>query len=117
MEGEGDFQLGPLLPDAQPFDQTSISLVIGLLEIIEEPPPLPYQHEKPPAGVVILDMDLEMLREVIDALTEQGDLNLRGARIGLMESELLNQLFPRLLSDPHLSSVHHLSFFFYLPNF
>ena len=81
-------------------------------EIVEKPPPLAYQLEETPAGVVILDMDLEVLREVIDALTEQSDLNLRGARIGLMESELPNYFFPLRLSNPHLSSVHLLSCFF-----
>jgi hypothetical protein len=104
-------QLEPLLPDAQPLDQTSISLVVVFSEIIEQPSPLPYQLEETPAGVVILHVDLEVLREVIDALTQQCNLNFRGASIGLMDSELLNDVFSFRLSNPHLSSVHHLSFF------
>ena len=105
-------QLEPLLPDAQPLDQTSISLVIVFPEIIEKPSPLTYQLEETPAGVVILDVDLEVLREMIDALAQQGNLNFRRARIGLMEFEMVNNFFSLGLSNPHLSSVHHLSFFF-----
>jgi hypothetical protein len=79
-------------------------------EIVEKPSPLPYQLEETAAGVVILHVDLEVLREVLDPLAQQGYLNFRRASIGLMESELLNLFFTLRLSNPHLSSVHHLSF-------
>ena len=92
------------------MDQASVSLVIVLLEIVEKPPSLAYKHEEAPAGVVILNMNLEVLREMIDALAEQRNLHLRRAGIGLMDSELLNNLFPVLLSNPHVSSVRLLSF-------
>jgi hypothetical protein len=92
------------------LDQTSISLVVVLPEIIEKASPLPYQLEETTAGVVILDVELEMLRKVIDPLAQQCNLDFRGASVGLMESELLNNFFSLRLSNPHLSSVHHLSF-------
>jgi hypothetical protein len=91
--------------------------VIVFPEIIEQPSPLPYQLEETPAGVVILHVDLEVLREVFDALAQQCDLNFRRASIGLMEFELLNNVFSLRLSNPHLSSVHHLSFFLLVVNF
>jgi hypothetical protein len=91
------------------MDQTLVSLVIVLFEIIEKPPPLPYEHEETPAGVVILHMYLEVLCEMIDALTEQGNLHLRRSGIGFMEFELPNNLLPLLLSNPHVSSVRFLS--------
>jgi len=55
-------------------------------------------------------MDLEVPREVIDALAQQCHLNLWRASIVLMESELLNESLSFGLSNSHLSSVHHLSF-------
>jgi hypothetical protein len=110
-DGRKGFQLEPLLPDAQPLNQASISLVIVLPEIIEKPSPLSYQLEETTAGVVILHVDLEVLREVIDTLTQQRYLNFGRARVRLMEFELLNNFFSLRLSNPHLSSVHHLSFF------
>ncbi len=69
-KGKGTSSRRPLLPYAQPMDQTSVSLIIVFLEIIEKPPSLAYEHEKAPAGVVILNMNLEVLREVINALAK-----------------------------------------------
>jgi hypothetical protein len=86
--------------------------VVVLPEIVEKASPLSDEHEETAAGMVILYVDLEMLREVIDALAQQRDLNFRRARIRLMEFELLNDFFPLRLSNSHLSSVHHLSFCF-----
>jgi hypothetical protein len=103
-------QLEPLLTNAQPLDQASISLEIIFSEIIEKPSPLADQLEESAAGVVILHVDLEVLREVFDALAQQGYLNLRRASIALMKFELLNNFFSFRLSNSHLSSVHHLSF-------
>jgi hypothetical protein len=60
--------------------------------------------------MVVLDVDLEVPREVFDALAQQCDLNLWRASIGLVDSELLNLFFSFGLSNSHLSSVHHLSF-------
>jgi hypothetical protein len=40
-----------------------------------------------------------MLREVINALAQQSDLNLRRASIALMEFELLKQFFSLRLSN------------------
>ncbi len=99
------------------MDQTSVSLIIVFLEIIEKPPSLAYKHEEAPAGVVILYVNLEVLREVINALAEQGNLYLRRAGIGLMESELLNDFFPLLLSNPHCILRSSSLFPFYLPLF
>jgi hypothetical protein len=93
------------------LNQASISLIIVLPEIIEKSSPLSYQLEETTAGVVILHVDLEVPREVIDTLTQQRYLNFGRARIRLMEFELLNHFFSLRLSNPHLSSVHHLSFF------
>jgi len=111
-KGGGDFRPETLFSDSQPLDQTSISLEILSLEVIEKPPPLAYQLEEPPAGMVVLDMDLEMFREVINALAQQGNLHLRRAGIFVMEFELPNDFLSLLLSNPHASSVLLLSFVF-----
>ncbi len=58
------------------MDQALISWKILFPQILEKSPPLPNEFEETEAGVVILDMDLEMLREVCDSLTQQGNLYL-----------------------------------------
>jgi hypothetical protein len=52
------------------LDQDLIPLEIAFLEIVEEPPPLSDQLQEAPARMVILDMDLEVPGEVVDALTK-----------------------------------------------
>jgi hypothetical protein len=54
---------------------------------------------------MILNMYLEVPREVVNALAKQRNLNLRRTGISLMESELLNNLPPLLLSNCHVFSV------------
>ena len=95
----------PLLPYSQSMDQTLISLVIVFLEIIEKPSPLSYKFQEAPAGVVILNMNLEVLCEVANALADESNLHLWRAGIGLMESELLNNPPLLLLSNSYLFSV------------
>jgi hypothetical protein len=52
------------------LDQALIPFEIPFLEIVEKSPPLPYQFQKAPARMVILDMNLKMAGEVIDTLTQ-----------------------------------------------
>jgi len=73
---------------------------------------LPYQLEKASAGVVIFNVDLEMVREMVNALAQQGNLHLRGTRVGPVELELLNHFVLLPLSNPHVSSVYPYSFSF-----
>lgn len=94
------------------MDQTLISLEVLVSQIFEKSPPLPDELEETEAGMVILDMDLEVLREVLNPLTYQGNLYLRRTGIGRMDPILINDPLFLLLSDPHVFSVRFLSFFF-----
>ncbi|MFQ5656629.1 MAG: hypothetical protein ACE5G5_03745 [Candidatus Methylomirabilales bacterium] len=62
--------------------------------------------------MVILNMDLEVLREVLNPFAYQGNLYLRRTGIGRMDPKLINDPSFLLLSDPHVFSVRFLSFFF-----
>jgi len=62
--------------------------------------------------MVILNMDLEVLREVLNPLAYQGNLYLRRTGIGRMDPILINDPLFLLLSDPHVFSVRFLSFSF-----
>jgi hypothetical protein len=100
-----DDRLGSLLPDAQALDQVQISLVIVLLEIVEQPPSLPYELEEAPAGVMIFDMNLEVPGQVLNPLAEQSDLNFRRPGVRIVHLELLDELPFLLLSNDHRLSV------------
>jgi hypothetical protein len=65
-----------LLSNFQPLDDRAISFDVLLLEIIEEMAPLPNELQKPPAGMVILHVGLEMLGQIADPFAQDGDLYL-----------------------------------------
>src|SRR5215831_17510759 len=64
--------------------------------------------------MVILDMNLEVPGEMIDTLTQQGDLHFRRASIRLMNPELLDDCLPVRLSNSHVISALYLSFFLFI---
>ena len=64
--------------------------------------------------MVILDMNLEVPGEVVDTLTQQGDLHFRRASIRLMNPELLDDCLPVRLSNSHVFSALYLSFFLFV---
>ena len=64
--------------------------------------------------MVILDMNLEVPGEVVDTLTQQGDLHFRRASIRLMNPELLDDFLPVRLSNSHVFSALSLSFFLFV---
>jgi hypothetical protein len=66
-----------LLTYAEALDEIGVTLGILALEVIEQTPTLAHQLQQPPTGVVILCVDLEMLGEIVDALAEERDLDLR----------------------------------------
>ncbi len=94
------------------MDQILISLEVLVSQIFEKSPPLPDKLEETEAGMVILNVDLEVLREVLNPLAYQGNLYLWRTGIGRMNPILINNPSFLLLSDPHVFSVRFLSFFF-----
>jgi hypothetical protein len=81
-----------LSSQAERFDEAPVFLEIDFLEIIQESAPLADEFQKPPAGMKILFMHLEMLRQVVDPFRQQGNLNVRGAGIALMPFKLIDDL-------------------------
>src|SRR5262245_888839 len=70
-----------LLADSELVDQTVIALLVLALQVVEQAPALAHQHHEPPTGVVVLGVGLEVLRQVIDPLAQEGHLDLRRPRI------------------------------------
>src|SRR5690606_11778971 len=77
-----------LLTQVQRRDHAPVALDVRFLQVVEQPPPLPHELEQPAARVVVLLVDFEMLGQILDALTEQSDLNLRRTGVGLMQAIL-----------------------------
>ena len=74
-----------LFPDVKSSDDSPVTLDIGGLEIVQKSAPLTDHLEQAAAGMIVLLVLLKMSGEVIDALSEESDLNLGRAGVTLMQ--------------------------------
>jgi len=61
--------------DAQPVDELLVPVLVGRLDVVEQPAPLAHELEQPAPRMVILGMRLEVIGEIGDALGQDCDLN------------------------------------------
>src|SRR5262245_16457659 len=66
----------------QALDQRLVAIGAGPPYVVEQPPALTHQPQQAAAGVVVLLVLLEVLREIVDPLGQQRDLDLRRAGVG-----------------------------------
>src|SRR5436853_7010259 len=83
----------PLLADAEFRDDALIALGIVFLEVIEQATALADQHEKAAARAVVFLVRLEVLRQLPNPFTQQGDLNFWAPGIARMRPVLVNEGF------------------------
>jgi len=67
---------GHSLSNSKPLDDPTVPFHVFSLQVIQEPPTLTDQLQQSSARVVILLVHLEVIREVSDPLTQEGNLNL-----------------------------------------
>ena len=95
----GDF----LLADAEPLDQLGVAVGVLALQVVEQAAALADQLQEPAAGVMILDVCLEMFGQVVDAFAEERDLNLGGAGVGVVRAIApMTSVFPLFVSHDAL---------------
>jgi hypothetical protein len=76
----------------QTIDDFAVTVGILAIQIIQQSPTLTDHLQQTSPGVIILPVHFEVLSEVIDALRQQSDLNLRRACVSRMLSVLFNYL-------------------------
>src|SRR5262245_54667991 len=81
----------PSTADAELFDDDSIPLRRPGPEVFEETAPLTDEHEETATRMMILHVLLEMIREAVDALGQERDLDLGRPRVALVSAKLLDQ--------------------------
>ena len=72
-------------------------------QIIEQSASTPDQLQQSPSGMMILLMKFEMIREIADTVRQDGDLDLRRPRIGIMLAILLDHTCLRLFFESHIT--------------
>ena len=83
-------QLMKLLSQTELFNDRTVTLDIGLLEVAEKVSSMADHLLKSAAAVVILVVGLEVLRQILDSVSQKRDLYLRRACVSLVGSVLLN---------------------------
>jgi hypothetical protein len=80
-----------LFSESQGLDHFPVPVDVLVLQVFQQPSSLTHKFEQAPSGMMIFSVDFEMLVQVIDALCEQSNLNLRRSRIRVVEFKLINQ--------------------------
>jgi hypothetical protein len=88
-----DSKLFPLLADAELPNDRLVALGIVSLEVVEQATPLADQHEQAAARAVVLLVRLEVVRQLANAFTDDGDLNLGTPRVSRVRLILVNYGF------------------------
>jgi len=81
-----------LFAQAQFLEHGLVAVVGSALEVVEQFAPPGDHLEEAATGGMILDVRLEMVGELIDALGEQGRLHVGAARVFLVHPERMNIL-------------------------
>src|SRR5271169_6025589 len=82
-----------LLADAEFPNDSLIALGIVSLEVVEQATPLADQHKQAAARAVVLLVHLEVVRQLANAFTDNGDLNLGTPRVSRVRLILVNDRF------------------------
>src|SRR5215218_2498556 len=90
--------------DAELFDQSAVAAFVRLLEVVEKRTSLGHELQEATTGVIVLRVSLEVAGEIVDALGQDGDLDLRGARIAGFLSVFVDKRGLALGRDRHRRS-------------
>jgi hypothetical protein len=82
-----------LFSESETLNHVSVTLDILLFQIIEKPPPLPDQFQKASAGVVILLVLFEVVRQIGYSRAEECDLDFRRSRVSGVQLEIADNPF------------------------
>src|SRR5271170_5655902 len=82
-----------LLADAELTNHSLIALGIVSLEVVEQATPLADQHKQAAARAVVLLVRFEVIRQLANAFTNDGDLNLRTPGVSRVRLILVNDRF------------------------
>ncbi len=98
-----------VVADAQSLNQFTVLVNVAVFDVLEQAAPLTDELHQAAPRVVVLLVNLEVLGEVADALSEDGNLNLCAARVLVVFAVLLDELGRLFLRDAVLVS-HFLPF-------
>src|ERR1700722_8164772 len=78
--------------NTEPFDQLFVTPFVRAPQIVENLPALRHELQQPAARVVVLDMGLEVIRQIVDALRKKRNLYFWRTRITRLHGVRVNNL-------------------------
>src|SRR5262245_52504108 len=90
-----------LLADAQLLDESLVPLAVLALQELEQARAAADHHQQPAARREVLLVDLQVLREVIDLLRDERDLDLGAAGVLVVRAIGADERLPLVLRDRH----------------
>src|ERR1041385_3122165 len=97
-------RLASLLPKAQLLDDDLVAVERVLFQVLQQGATLVDQLEHAPAAGVVLHVRLEMLAQLVDALGQQGHLDLGRAGVAVVHGVLLDEFRLLVLQQSHFTS-------------
>src|SRR5579883_3312913 len=94
-------RLRRLAAQPEPLDELLVALVVLALQIVEQPPALAHHHQEAAPGMEVAFVRIEVVRQVLDPLAEDRDLDLRRAGIGLRLRILVDERTLALRGNRH----------------
>jgi hypothetical protein len=79
-----------LVPEAQFLDDLPVSVDIRSLQVVQETATTSDHLEESTTTMVVLLVGAEVVRQIVDPLGEQGDLNAGRSTVGLMRPIFLD---------------------------
>src|SRR5215470_7514584 len=80
-----------LLAQAKAINNLAVPIRVTPVEIVQQAPTLVDHHDQPAAGCVVLNVGLEVRRQVVDPLAQKRNLHFWRSRILYMSPELFDQ--------------------------
>jgi hypothetical protein len=93
-----------LLAQTKAINNLAVPIRVTPVEIVQQPPALVHHHDQATARRVVLNVRLEMRRQVVDPLAQKRDLHFRRTGILHMSPELFDQHGFRCAQVPSPSS-------------
>src|SRR6185369_5441979 len=103
-----------LLAQAEPLDQPGVTLRALVFQVLEEPLAPGNELQQAAPRMVVLGVGLEVVGQVGYPVGQQGDLDLRGARVGFVDPILPDDvgLLGRVLGNAHWISFISFTLFY-----
>jgi hypothetical protein len=82
--GPFTFSLQELFPDPKTLNEFGVTVRVFALQVIQQSPALADQLQQAAARVMVLCVDFEVFRQIVDSLAQERDLDFWGPGVAIV---------------------------------